>query len=45
MARKDLAIYKLPPVRKKGTKGRPKIKGKRIKPKSEDLKKTRTLTI
>ena len=45
MARKDLAIYKLPPVRRKGTKGRPKIKGKRIKPKSEDLKKSRTLNI
>ncbi len=45
MARKDLAIYKLPPFRRKGTKGRPKIKGKRIKPKPEDLKKSRTLNI
>ena len=45
MARKDLAIYKLPPFRRKGTKGRPKKKGKRIEPKLEDLKKTRTLTI
>ena len=45
MARKDLAIYKLPPVRRKGTKGRPKIKGKRIKPKPEDLKKSRILNI
>ncbi len=45
MARKDLAIYKLPPFRRKGTKGRPKKKGKRIQPKLEDLKKTRTLNI
>ncbi len=45
MARKDLAIYKLPPFRRKGTKGRPKKKGKRIKPKLEDLKKERTLNI
>ena len=45
MARKDLAIYKLPPFRRKGTKGRPKIKGKRIRPKLEDLKKKRTLNI
>ena len=45
MARRDLAIYKLPPVRRKGTKGRPKKKGKRIKPKLEDLKKSRTLSI
>ncbi|MEA2028780.1 MAG: transposase, partial [Campylobacterota bacterium] len=45
MARRDLAIYKLPPVRRKGTKGRAKKKGKRIKPKLEDLKKSRTLNI
>lgn len=45
MARRDLAIYKLPPFRRKGTKGRPKKKGKRIKPKLEDLKKSRTLSI
>ena len=45
MARRDLAIYKLPPVRRKGTKGRPKKKGKRIKPKLEELKKSRTLSI
>ena len=45
MARKDLAIYKLPPARRKKAKGRPKIKGKRIKPELEDLKKSRTLNI
>ena len=45
MARKDLAIYKLPPFRRKGTKGRPKIKGKRIQPQLKDLKKKRTLNI
>ena len=45
MARKDLAIYKLPPFRRKGAKGRPKIKGKPIKPKPEDLKKSRILNI
>jgi hypothetical protein len=45
MARKDLALYKLPPVRRKKAKGRPKIKGKRIKPQLEDLKKERTLQI
>lgn len=45
MARKDLALYKLPPFRRKGTKGRPKKKGKRIQPKLEDLKKERTLHI
>jgi len=45
MARKDLALYKLPPVRRKKAKGRPKIKGKRIEPKLEDLKKERTLQI
>jgi len=45
MARKDLALYKLPPFRRKKTKGRPKKKGKRIEPKLEDLKKERTLNI
>jgi hypothetical protein len=45
MARKDLAIYKLPPVRRKNAKGRPKKKGKRIKPQLEDLKKERTVRI
>jgi len=45
MARKDLALYKLPPVRRKKAKGRPKIKGKRIKPELDDLKKERTLQI
>ncbi len=45
MARKDLALYKLPPARRKKAKGRPKIKGKRIKPELEDLKKSRTLNI
>jgi hypothetical protein len=45
MARKDLAMYKLPPVRRKKAKGRPKKKGKRIKPELEDLKKERTLHI
>lgn len=45
MARKDLALYKLPPARRKKMRGRPKIKGKRIKPKMEDLKKERTLNI
>ncbi|MBD3843178.1 MAG: transposase [Campylobacterales bacterium] len=45
MARKDLVIYKLPPVRRKGTKGATRKKGKRIKPELEDLKKERTLYI
>ena len=45
MARKDLALYKLPPARRKGTRGRPKIKGKRIKPELKDLKKKRKLHI
>ncbi len=45
MARKDLALYKLPPARRKGAKGRPKKKGKRIKPKVKDLKKEKTLHI
>ena len=45
MARKDLALYKLPPFRRKGAKGRPKKKGKRIKPELKDLKKERTLHI
>lgn len=45
MARKDLALYKLPPFRRKKTKGRPKKKGKRIKPQLKDLKKERTLNI
>ncbi len=45
MARKDLAMYKLPPVRRKKAKGRPKKKGKRIKPELEDLKKERTVRI
>ena len=36
MARKDLALYKLPPFRKKGTIGRPRKKGKRIKPEFKD---------
>jgi len=45
MARKDLAIYKLPPARRKGVKGRPKKKGKRIKPELKDLKKERTIPI
>ncbi len=44
MARKDLAIYKLPPIRRK-RRGRPKKKGKRIKPELNDLKKERTLNI
>ena len=43
MARKDLALYKLPPVKRKGTRGRPRKKGKRIQPKLEDLKKETTL--
>ena len=43
MARKDLALYKLPPFRRKGATGRPKKKGKRIKPQLKDLKKERTL--
>lgn len=45
MARHDLAIYKLPPVRRKGTRGAPRKKGKRIKPKLEDLKKESILHI
>jgi hypothetical protein len=45
MARKDLATYKLPPLRRKGTKGRCKVKGKRIKPELEDLKKKKILNI
>jgi hypothetical protein len=45
MARKDLALYKLPPFKRKGTKGRPKKKGKRIKPQLKDLKKSRTLNL
>ena len=45
MARKDLALYKLPPARRRKAKGRPKIKGKRIKPELKDLKKERTLQI
>lgn len=43
MARKDLALYKLPPARRKGARGRPKIKGKRIEPQVGDLKKEKTL--
>jgi hypothetical protein len=45
MARKDLALYKLPPFKRKGTKGRLKKKGKRIKPQLKDLKKSRTLNL
>jgi hypothetical protein len=45
MARKDLAIYELPQARKKGTRGRKRIKGKRIKPELEDLKKEKSLNI
>jgi len=45
MARKDLALYELAPIRKKGTKGRPRKKGKRIKPEFKDLKKKRILNI
>lgn len=45
MARKDLALYKLPPARRKKAKGRPKKKGKRIEPKLEDLKKEQTVHI
>jgi hypothetical protein len=45
MARKDLALYKPPPARRKGARGRPKIKGKRIKPELKDLKKEKTLHI
>jgi len=45
MARKDLALYKLPPFRRKNTRGRPKKKGKRIEPKLEDLKKERILNL
>jgi len=45
MARRDLAVYKLAPARRKNTKGRPKKKGKRIQPELKDLKKTRTLFI
>lgn len=43
MARKDLALYKLPAARRKRAKGRPKIKGKRIEARLEDLKKEQTL--
>jgi hypothetical protein len=45
MARKDLALYKLPPAKRKKTRGRPKKKGKRIKPELKDLKKERTLNL
>ena len=45
MARKDLALYELAPIRKKETKGRPRKKGKRIKPEFKDLKKKRILNI
>jgi len=45
MTRKDLALYKLPPARRKKARGRPKIKGKRIKPELKDLKKERILNI
>jgi len=45
MARHDLAIYKLPPIRRKGTRGAPRKKGKRIKPELKDLKKEATLHI
>ncbi len=45
MARKDTVIHKLPPVRRKGTIGRKKIKGNQIKPKLEDLKKEKILNI
>lgn len=45
MARKDLALYKLPPARPKRAKGRPKIKGRRIVPQLKDLKKTLVLNI
>ncbi|MEA3371457.1 MAG: transposase [Campylobacterota bacterium] len=45
MARKDLALYKLPPARPKRAKGRPKIKGKRIVPQLHDLKKQKSIHI
>ena len=45
MARKDLVIYKLPPLRQKGSRGRPKKRGKQIKPTLEELKKETTLYI
>jgi len=45
MARKDLALYYLPPFRRRKTKGRPKKKGKRIKPELKDLKKERRVHI
>ena len=45
MARKDSAIFKLAPARKKKARGAPKKKGKQIKPELEDLKKERTLNI
>ena len=45
MARHDLALYKLPPVRRKKRRGAPRKKGKRIKPELEDLKKEAILSI
>lgn len=39
MARRDTALYKLPPYKRRKAKGRPKIKGKRIEPTMEGLKK------
>lgn len=43
MARKDLALYKLPPAKRKRVRGRPRKRGKRLEPKVEDLNKETTL--
>jgi hypothetical protein len=45
MARRDSAIYKLPPYRRKKARGRSKKKGKKILPTLEDLKKEKTLNL
>ena len=43
MGRVDLAMYKLPPHKRKGQKGRPRKRGKKLSIKLEDLNKEKTL--